>query len=110
MKNWLLDKLSPYPTGYVPYIEGGKIARRRMLLVAYVRSFSLGFLVMYLIAILWVGHVRHENDEVFRKSSLWRHQGEAEASSRRENLGEEIYRRTVAENELRKHGIPIPKY
>ena len=108
--NWLLSKLAPYPEGYVPYMTQDRIERKRIRIVWFSFGFFLGALIMFWIACYWVGQVRQENDEAFRQSKARRHSGEAQASSLKDTMGDEVAKRTMAENELRRHGIPIPKY
>ncbi len=100
----LLDLLAPYPPGYVPYRIQTKVDLRRAYLKGAILGLIVGVLLGFGASIYWQGKAAQAMDE-FQRESLSKLKGaEAAHVSRRESLGDEIARRTIAENKLRKAG------
>jgi predicted negative regulator of RcsB-dependent stress response len=100
----LLDLIAPYPKGYVPYVTQTRIDLRRAYLRGAVLGLIVGFILGFGTSIYWQGHAQKDMDEFQKESIRLLKKAEAEHIPRREALGDEIARRTIAEMKLRKGG------
>ncbi len=100
----LLDLLAPYPPGYVPYVKQIRIDLRRAYLKGAILGLIVGFLLGFGVSIYWQTKASDAMDQYHKETSFYRQKENGVHSARKEALGDEIARRTMAENKLRKAG------
>lgn len=97
----LLDLIAPYPPGYVPYLRQVALDLKRTHYRGVILGLIVGFLLGFGVSIYWQGQAAQAMETFQRESVRLMRKSEAEHISRRESLGDEIARRTIAENKLR---------
>ncbi len=101
----LLDLLAPYLKGYVPYVKEQKIDLRRTYLKGAILGLIVGFLLGFGVSVYWQAKASDAMDRYHRETSFYRQKENGIYSARKEALGDEISKRTMAENKLRKMGV-----
>lgn len=101
----LLDLICPVPKGYVPYLSQVRIDLRRAYLKGVILGLTVGFLLGFGTSLYRQDQQRKEMD-AFQKEVISKMRvSQAEHTKRRESLGDEISRRTMAEMKARKAGV-----
>jgi predicted negative regulator of RcsB-dependent stress response len=103
----LLDFIAPYPPGYVSYRLQTKIDLRRAYLKGAILGLIVGFLIGFGASLYWREMQIREAEAFYKEMSQKVRVAESKPAALRESLGNEVSKRTMAENELRKMGVMV---
>ncbi len=103
----LLNFLAPYPPGYVPYVTQTRIDLRRAYLKGAILGLIVGFLLGFGTSLYWREMQTKEAEAFYKGMNQKVRVAESKPAALRHTLGEEVSKRTMAENKLRKMGVLI---